>query len=179
MILDLRPYEEFPVEVTLTAEAGHIEPLRDDVRSVGAATVELTIQKSGDEYFCQGTVQAPIELECARCLVPYTCGLEGSTNFIVTTREVREQQADEAVDEEEYVLVDGNELRADLTEIVRETLILELPMKPICREECRGLCSQCGANLNEEECDCDAEKIDPRWEGLKALLDRGSEKGNE
>jgi uncharacterized protein len=57
----------------------------------------------------------------------------------------------------------------DLTEILREQIVLALPMYPRCKEDCRGLCSVCGANLNLGECGCDRSEIDPRWAALKTL----------
>lgn len=179
MILDLRDLEEFPAHVTLTAADGEIAPVRDDVRSVGAVTMALTVQKSGDEFYCQGTVSSLVLLECARCLGPLQFDARGSTDFIATTEQLRQQYRAEAVDGEEYVVFDGNDLQADVTGIVRETLLLELPMKPLCDDACKGLCSRCGANLNDKTCDCDKEAIDPRWEGLKVLLDRSPEKGKK
>lgn len=179
MILELRDLEEFPALVTLEAAEGKTAPMRDDVLSVGAVTVSLTVQKSGDEFFCQGTVTATVELECARCLGPFRYDAQGPTDFIATTAQLLEQYRAEAVDDEEYVIIDSNELTADISDIVRETLLLELPMKPVCGDECKGLCSQCGANRNTEPCDCESNKTDPRWEGLKGLLGGASEKGTE
>ena len=175
MILDLREFEEFPAQTTLTTKVGEIAPIRDDVASVGAVTLALTIQQSGEEFYIQGSVAATVGVECARCLVSYDLPLEGQVDFIVTTAEVREQQKAEAVDSEDYIVVDGNVLVADLTDIIRQALVLELPMKPICRDDCQGLCPQCGANRNESPCDCRVEEPDPRWEGLKKLK-TGSEK---
>ena len=169
MILDLREFEEFPAQTTLTTKAGEIAPIRDDVASVGAVSMALTIQQSGEEYFVQGSVAAPVAVECARCLVSFDLPLEGQVDFIVTTAEVREQQRAEAVDSEDYVVVEGNTLVADLSDIVRQALLLELPMKPVCGDDCKGLCPQCGVNRNEVSCDCQAAEIDPRWEGLKKL----------
>lgn len=171
--------EEFPAYVDLEATEGKIAPMREDVLSVGAVTVSLTVQKSGDEFYCQGTVAAPVELECARCLGPFRYDACGRTDFIATTAQLREQYRAEAVDDEEYVIFDTNELQADITDIVRETLLLELPMKPVCQDACKGLCGRCGADRNTDPCDCDKTKIDPRWEGLKGLLDGASEKGTE
>ena len=54
----------------------------------------------------------------------------------------------------------------DLTEVVREYLLLSTPMKPLCRDDCAGMCMACGANLNEASCDCDKSPIDPRWSPL-------------
>lgn len=180
MILDLREFEEFPAETTLTEKAGVVAPFRDDVLSVGAVTVALTIQQSGEEYFVQGSLNTVAQIECARCLTPIALAIEGSLEFIVTTPALREQQAAEAVDAEEYVFMDGATLTVDVTEPVREAMLLELPMKPLCREECQGLCPRCGVNRNEESCGCITKQTDPRWEGLKKVTEQsGPEKRNK
>lgn len=179
MILELRDLDEFPAQVTLASREGEFAPVREDVKSVGPVTVSLTIQKSGDEFFCQGTVTAALRLECARCLVAFEYDVEGHAGFIATTEQLREQYRAEAVDDEEYVTFIAGEMRVDVTDLMREALLLELPMKPLCRDACKGLCSRCGANLNEKPCECETKSIDPRWEGLKVLLKRAPEKGNE
>ena len=179
MILDLKKFEEFPAEATLTEEAGIAAPFRDDVRSVGAITAFLTVQQNGEEYFVQGSLETVAQVECARCLGSYDLPIYGSLEFVVSTPEVREQQAAEAVDSEEYVFMNANNQTVDMDEVVREAMLLELPMKPICSESCLGLCPKCGANRNETACGCVIEEIDPRWEGLKKVIEQsGPEKRN-
>lgn len=71
-------------------------------------------------------------------------------------------------DNDEYIVVpDG---RLDLDELLREDILLELPTKYLCSEDCKGLCTKCGKNLNEGDCGCDRREIDPRLEILKSLL---------
>ena len=65
----------------------------------------------------------------------------------------------------------------DLGQLVLEQFYLAVPMKPLCRESCRGLCPECGTNLNTGTCSCMREWVDPRLEGLRALLDKGDRKG--
>lgn len=179
MILDLTVWEEFPAETTLTEKAGVVAPFRDDVLSVGAVTAALTIQQSGEEYYVQGTLETVVQVECARCLTPIALDIRGSLEFIVTTPEVREQQAAEAVDAEEYVFMEGGTRSVNLDELVREAILLELPMKPVCSESCQGLCPQCGVNRNDTACACVIEQTDPRWEELKKVTEQSeSEKRN-
>ena len=63
----------------------------------------------------------------------------------------------------------------DLGQLMEEQFYLALPMKPLCREDCRGLCASCGANLNEETCDCQVRWDDPRLAGLKAMVTRNND----
>ena len=72
--------------------------------------------------------------------------------------------------EDEYIVCEGDGL--DLEELVIADVILSMPAKLLCREDCKGLCPTCGINLNKESCGCDKKKVDPRLEALRALLDQ-------
>ena len=71
---------------------------------------------------------------------------------------------------DDYILTEGNSL--DLDELVVSDILLELPTKLLCKEDCKGLCSSCGKNLNEGKCGCDEKTVDPRLEVLRQLLDK-------
>ncbi len=72
-------------------------------------------------------------------------------------------------DDDSYIQVQDYKL--DLDELIRADILLELPSKHLCREDCKGLCPVCGKNLNDEACNCDMHQIDPRLEVLKKLID--------
>ena len=157
-----------PEHVVRRGEVAQAGPLRevgiDPGRSVvpeGAeveADVTLTPFEGGIDV--AGTVTAPWEGICRRCAEP----VEG-----VLQIRVRERFADRAIasaaDEEIYPIDDDV---IDLAPLVRDAVVLELPAAPLCREECAGLCVQCGANLNEGACGCVAPR-DPRWANLDVL----------
>ena len=168
MILDLRAFEEFPAETTIEANQGEFDPLDDSVARVESVECELAIQKSAQEYFCQGRVKARLTLECARCLTEFEKKVNTHINFVVCSKDEADQYRDG--DDEEYVCFEGNDLQVNIVEPVRQVMVLALPMKPLCREDCRGLCSRCGADLNRKQCDCNNETTDPRWDGLKGLI---------
>lgn len=100
---------------------------------------------------------------CSRCLTPFT--KEGdavlSGRLIENSDEIQE-------DDEEVIYYSGEKL--DITNDILDMVILSLPMKPLCREDCKGLCPKCGINLNEKKCDCVLEEIDPRLEKLKDFV---------
>jgi uncharacterized protein len=142
---------------------GSIAGLRVGDSSVPAdedvvADVVLELVPGG--IVASGTVTAPFVSECRRCL-----GLVRGT----VTAEVREvYQADVAPeDAEEIYPLSGDQL--DLEPLARDAVLLELPLAPLCREECRGLCPTCGANLNEGSCTCSEAARDPRRAGQDAL----------
>ena len=172
MILSLKQFEEFPVEISLEAEPAQFNAVHADIRQVRSLKVDLTIQKSKEEYFCQGRVSAEVVLECARCLSEYSIELAEDVDFIIRS-EGTDQEG--IIDDEDYAYFINNDMDVDLTDIVKQAVHLALPMKPLCRGDCLGLCSQCGTNLNEASCNCKKEKIDPRWEGLNKLREQKRE----
>lgn len=173
MILDLREFQEFPAQSTLRAEPGEFKPFADDVKAVGEVRLNLTIQRSDDEFYCQAEVSAEYIVECSRCLADYTQHVVQPTDFILRGDEPSTARRADLVEDDEYLLALGNDYRADVTEPIRQALILSLPMKPLCSDDCRGLCPHCGVNLNEGACRCRVENIDPRWEGLRDLTGQG------
>jgi len=161
-------FDEYPAETSIYADSCELARLDDLVVQVRAAHADLDIQKAADEYYCQGQVAARVVVECARCLGKFETELAGEVDFVVCSQQ--EATRHREVDEEDYVCFEGNDLRVDIVVPVRQALVLSMPMKPLCSEDCRGLCPKCGANLNERTCDCKNETPDPRWDGLKNLF---------
>lgn len=117
-----------------------------------------------------GEVCCVLEASCDRCgdavTIPIRCDLlESFTNL--------EEKADEEAQEEEDVIhfFEGDEI--DLLPYAEQAIFLAMPMKTLCRPDCKGLCPQCGINLNENECSCDKSPIDPRFAVLADLLNKG------
>ncbi len=169
MKLHLQEIEYFPANVTVEAGSCSFELDIEGVCSVSSVKANLSVQNSDDEYFCQGTVEATLTLECVRCLGQFEKDVAEGTDFIICSQQTFEEKRKEADDDEEYVFYIGHSLTADLTDIVREALILSVSLMPICSEECLGLCASCGVNRNETQCDCTDDIIDERWEGLRRL----------
>jgi uncharacterized protein len=103
--------------------------------------------------------------ECRRCLKPVTGRLDCEVREMYRLRRPHEGPTE---DEETYEL-DPDHL--DLEPLVRDALLLELPLAPLCRESCLGLCPTCGSDLNEGPCDCPSPVVDPRWAALNVLRD--------
>lgn len=168
MILYLGEFVSFPAHKLLSAGSGEISVNYQGIQGVNEAELDLDIQKSDDEFFCQGHLRASVSVECARCLKMSVVEVNNATDFVVCSRESHETRKD-IIDSEDYVYYEGQNLKADLTDIVRQTIILSISMKPLCSEDCRGLCQKCGVNLNDASCTCQTTETDGRWEGLKKL----------
>ncbi len=123
-------------------------------------TVEFTRINRG--IFGEGQLRSQVQLECARCLETFVQPLDLHLEAQFGFPPIRPQG--------DMTFPIGVKGILDLTEALREYILLDLPMRPLCKPDCRGLCVECGKNLNEETCDCVKETIDPRLVGLKDLL---------
>ncbi len=137
-----------------------VDPGRSVVPAGAEAEVDVTLHPFEGGIDVEGTVTAPWEGICRRCAEP----VSGELHI-----HVHERFADDplavASDEEIYPIL-HDEL--DLTPLARDALVLELPMAPLCRPDCAGLCTRCGANRNEGDCGCVVPR-DPRWASLDVL----------
>ncbi|MGH2754619.1 MAG: YceD family protein [Actinomycetota bacterium] len=111
-----------------------------------------------------GPVTAPVAYECARCLTPVT------SDVVLDVCELFVAPGHEAPPEEEAYEVTGLEI--DLEPMLRDNIALALPLNPVCRDDCLGICARCGRDLNQGPCDCSDEELDPRWAELAALRDK-------
>jgi uncharacterized protein len=129
--------------------------------------VQLNLRRSGDSFYCTGQAKTEVKLECSRCLEPYSHSLEAKLDFLVKVE--KDKIEIEYKDQVEPLIFPGNRFFS-IDNLIKETILLNLPMKPLCLEDCKGLCSECGVNLNISTCKCKKEKHDPRWGKLKDLL---------
>ncbi|MDP3878912.1 MAG: DUF177 domain-containing protein [Dehalococcoidales bacterium] len=131
---------------------------------------EIRLMRTDRGIMAKGTLHARIELTCSRCLslfrYPLTLDIEEEyfpTIDIITGNSIS------LPDEPECFTIDEHNI-LDLTEAIRQYALLATPMKPLCRTDCAGLCPVCGRNLNQADCDCPAQVIDPRWSKLRELV---------
>ena len=121
----------------------------------------ITATRTTEGIYIQGELESAVALECVRCLTETIVPL----NF--TLDELFFSPPQSAPPGENRVGEDG---MIDLAPLVRELSLLSLPTKVLCREDCLGLCQECGANLNDGDCGCAPDEIDPRLAALQQLL---------
>jgi uncharacterized protein len=133
--------------------------------------IEVNIHaiKSGDEIIIQGQILTTVEMECSRCLEVFEMDINPKVQFVIQLLDISEPQHS---DDEDFVILPKTTGEYDISDRVREAIILDLPLKPLCSDNCRGLCPMCGVNLNEAECECTPDKTDERWDSLKQLFDQ-------
>lgn len=130
----------------------------------------LKLTRTDRGILAQGMLETATDLPCSRCLRVYACPLKLNIEEIYTqTRDIQTGAPLPYRGEPGGFTIDENNV-IDLTEAVRQYAGLRTPMKPLCREDCSGLCARCGCNLNHEECGCPAAEPDVRWSVLTALV---------
>jgi uncharacterized protein len=130
--------------------------------------IDLAVTTRGDEVQVAGTFEATARLACSRCLEPLTARVTPAVNVsLVPAPRVRRTEIELSPDDLETDFYVGDTL--DLGALIRSETDLALPMKPLCRADCRGLCPRCGTNRNVAPCRCEPSGIDPRLAALEAL----------
>ena len=121
----------------------------------------------GVEFLVRGSVGMEATLECSRCLSPFPFSESSEFDLRLLPRPESGDKASAALEDPDVFFHDGE--TAPIDEIVREQVLMLLPMKPLCREDCRGLCATCGKDLNAGPCACEAPAGDPRFAVLRGL----------
>jgi uncharacterized protein len=140
-------------------------------------TGEIELVRTDQGILARGTLYTQLEVDCSRCLASFTCPLVlNIEEEYFPTIDIVTGAPLSLLDEPGCFTIDERHI-LDLTEAIRQYAILAIPMKPLCREDCAGLCPHCGRNLNLGSCSCPSEAIDPRWAVLTKLTN--GRKGTE
>jgi uncharacterized protein len=142
-----------------------LEGVAVDLSRLGTDPInaELRAQSVIEGILVTGRVEGTSDLRCARCLTDFNSPLELSVCELFAT------PGHEGVPDDAY-LVAGTEI--DLEPMLRDVIALALPLHPLCRQDCRGMCPRCGTDLNAGGCSCTEDESDPRWAPLDALRAR-------
>lgn len=140
------------LEVREICEPGLMALEQDEVKFCSPLALDCKFTKTGSDVFCSGCFDAKVKLTCARCANEFTTDLRGKFSFEYPGK--------------------GSETTLDLSDDVRQEVLLGYPLKPLCRSDCKGLCSVCGQNLNERDCGHKAKPIDRSLCKLKDWLEK-------
>lgn len=148
-----------------------IEDIDQDLRVVAPVEGTVTLIRTADGVLVSASLESVVELECCRCLEPFTMKveLEIEEEFEPSVDVHTGAKLPVLATEEDATVVDEHHV-LDLTEVVRQSLFLALPLSPVCTRDCAGLCPVCGQNLNQGVCQCVTETTDPRLEVLRQLI---------
>ncbi|MGI4758050.1 MAG: YceD family protein [Janthinobacterium lividum] len=171
---DLIP-DPMPLDVRLTPGSIEYAP---DVRQTSSlhilGTAERIEEHRGprdvvDDIRLRARFQGDFDLLCARCLDPILHRADQRFDLIFRPSGIDAEQGERSISEAETEIGYYEESGLLLEDVVREQVLLSLPDRSLCREDCKGLCPNCGENLNEAACTCGSARIDPRWSALQGL----------
>lgn len=154
---------EVPSKLFLPAEAQQfsgsftyetLEAGPDTYTFQGPLSWVVTVQNTGDALLVSGSAQAQAQTQCARCLEDFALDLQGEIEGYYLLSE--ESVAPSDMDDDEFEVLPEDH-KIDMVPLVLAALLIELPLVPLCSQDCKGLCAQCGANLNEGPCACSEE----------------------
>lgn len=172
MLLDLTRYRQPSARFARTFQPSEMATDGDAFQVVEPAELSFEIAKDKDVFRLTGVVGTVLELSCSRCADPFRQRVDASFDLRYqplpgAAHEAERELADEDLETSYYT-----DDQIDLNELMREQFYLALPMKPLCTEQCHGLCAHCGANLNSGGCSCHPAWDDQRLAALKALQAR-------
>ena len=167
LYINLDGFQSGVKRLDFSENAASFEFPADDARVAEPVRLALQVVRDGSMVIISGKAEAEVEFDCGRCLAPITAPVEAELQEIY---HFVDGPPPYRPDEDEGIhFVNRRAPRVDLGPAIREQILLELPIKPLCRPDCRGLCPECGANLNEGPCGCASRSSDPRWEALGSL----------
>jgi len=157
------------LQATFTDTAARPQDLGEQVESIGTPPrASVWLQRRGEAVAARGSYAAEVTLSCSRCLAPYCLGLAGEVEWAF--RPQPEDQPEDlrlTGDDLEVIFYRDGEL--DLAQALRDEVNLALPMAPLCRGDCPGLCPVCGRALQPGQACCRQKTMDPRWAELAKL----------
>jgi uncharacterized protein len=169
MKLDLTRYRQPVSPFARTFQPAEVADEGDAYRILAPVELAFDIHKDKDKFRLVGRVRAELELTCSRCVEPYRFPVDAEFDQRYLPASDASTTADTEVEQDDLETSYYENDQIDLSELMREQFYLALPMKPLCREDCKGLCAQCGTNLNTGTCDCAPVWEDPRLAALKQL----------
>ena len=172
MFLSVREMELRKIRFDETFEPGQVDFSGEDLEQsspLKAAGVAELLAHTGGEIRIQGRYSVSLSAQCDRCLKQAAFPLEKNFDLFYRPMSVIARDEEVEIDEGEAEIAFYEDGGLELEDILREQILLALPMQRVCSDVCRGICPVCGKNRNENSCDCKIESADERWGALRNL----------
>jgi uncharacterized protein len=174
LLLDLSRMRESRDRVDRTLEPSALPAVEAEAFRIDAPVrLAFDILKDGSQFHLVGHVASALTLACGRCLDDIALPVDLPFDLLYLPHQDNAGEEEVEVEDDDLTTAFYRNDEIDLGQLVLEQFYLAVPMKPLCRESCRGLCPECGTNLNTATCSCVHEWTDPRLESLRALRDTG------
>lgn len=162
MKINIQDMDIHPIEVDEEISLEFISPLIREYYP-NQASVHVYVEKIKKEFRVHIDLNTKAHYVCDRCLDEF------DVSFSADIEQQYHQGAGELLDED-IIRIEADAIEIDIDPVISEMMLLNHPQKMLCKEDCKGICPNCGAHLNHEACRCGEKPIDPRWEELRKLL---------
>jgi uncharacterized protein len=172
MFLSVKEMEQRKIRFDETLAAGQLEFASENLEQVtplhAVGSAEM-LKNTGGELRIQGRYTVELKAQCDRCLVEARFPLDAGFDLFYQPASNIARDEEIEIDEGEAEIGFYEHGGLELEDILREQILLALPMKRVCSEDCKGICPVCGKNRNQSDCDCHVAKTDDRWGALRKL----------
>jgi uncharacterized protein len=168
MLLDVAKIREPHLRIDRTDEPSTFAA-EEVYRLVGPVHLTADLRKDHEKIRLTGRIESMLDLSCGRCLDGFRIPVDTTFDLLYLPAAAEPTAVEREVEADDLGTSYYRDGVVDLADLVREQIVLALPMKPLCRDACRGLCVECGTNLNTGTCSCTHQWEDPRLAPLKAL----------
>ncbi len=169
MLLDLSHLRGDIEHLDRRYEPGALPLSGEEFRLVSPAHLVADVRKDARKVRLVGRLEATLQCDCSRCLEPFDVPVAAELDSVFLPAAETAGDGEQEVRDDDLGVSFYRDEQIDLGEVMREQFILALPMKPLCRESCKGLCPVCGVNRNREDCGGHEGWVDPRLEPLRKL----------
>jgi len=171
--IDLKDLGPDKISVHGTMAPGVLDLSSENIRQLSPLAWTVTAERAGEEIRIVGSLKTTVEVSCSRCLETAQFELERPFDLFFRQRDeylLDEDEIELSEEDTRTAFFSGTQLA--IGDILREQILLTLPMKPLCRLDCKGLCPECGTNLNHRSCGCQKEQFNPNMDALLELKRR-------
>ena len=172
MRIDVRELELGPVALKGEIPKSELGFDPSEIQVLTQVQIDLTAERQAIEVRIRGRLTTEVGLPCSRCLEPVQFPVATEFDQFYESNAEHPLHGEIALDERDTEIGFYSGDFIEVNDIAREQILLSLPMKPICREDCKGLCPHCGKNRNLKDCNCESVLVDPRLVQLLKLKNR-------
>jgi uncharacterized protein len=169
MIIELSSIDDNSRPFDLKISGDEIDLDVENVKLFGTVEAKGEVSKRIAQTDIRGHIDATAAMDCVRCLQPVErpVSIDFDVSYVDPEHFAADKEKEVAADDLETDVLAGDTI--DLKDVVREQILLDLPVQVFCTEDCKGLCQKCGGNLNLVTCNCHDDEVDPRWSALKDI----------
>lgn len=168
MIIDIDRIPDVGLKISKEFEFFNADLLEESATLLEPVRAEISVTKSGEEILIKGRIQSRLSVVCSRCLLPYEFAVDSDFDLVYTPEEMN--MLNEQLEKEDLGNIFYSDRTIDIRVEVFEQLNLTFPVKPLCSQDCQGICPVCGKIIRNESCSCLRDEDDPRLEKLKTFL---------